>query len=206
MSSLDCPVLVLNQGYSPVITISAKRAILMLVTGAAEVLCTEEDKYASYNFQSWADLSRYKALYNQSAPDQDWVHSEKLSLMIPRIVRLISYAGMPVRKVRLTRRNVFYRDNNQCQYCGHKFRTEDLTLDHVIPTSRGGKDSWENIVTACQRCNFSKEDRTPAEAKLRLLSTPVRPKFIPAVKLRHKHYSEWDDFVENAYFHAELGN
>ena len=92
---------------------------------------------------------------------------------LPTVIRLRHYVRIPYREIPLTRRNLLHRDNNTCQYCGHT--GESLTLDHVIPRSRGGGDSWENIVSACVRCNVKKGSRTPREAEMPLTSQPRKP-------------------------------
>lgn len=91
----------------------------------------------------------------------------------PTVIRLLHYVQVPYKEIPLTRRNILERDRHNCQYCGYK--GEDLTIDHVIPRSRGGDDSWENLVTACVRCNVKKGSRTPKEAAMNLRVTPRRP-------------------------------
>ncbi|NDJ17419.1 HNH endonuclease [Myxacorys almedinensis] len=92
---------------------------------------------------------------------------------LPTVIRLRHYVRVPYKEISLTRKNILHRDQQTCQYCS--YRGEDLTLDHVIPRSRGGEDSWENMVTACVRCNVKKGSRTPKEANMPLLTTPHRP-------------------------------
>jgi 5-methylcytosine-specific restriction endonuclease McrA len=96
------------------------------------------------------------------------------SLPIPSIIRLNEYVHVPYKGVMLSRQNIFKRDNHQCQYCGSR---TDLTLDHVIPRSRGGVTSWENLVTACKHCNSRKGDYTPEEAEMPLKRKPFKPSF-----------------------------
>ncbi len=92
---------------------------------------------------------------------------------LPTVIRLRHYVRVPYKEIPLTRRNILHRDNHTCQYCG--YIGEDLTLDHITPRSRGGDDSWENIVTACVRCNVKKGSRTPKEAGMPLRCQPRRP-------------------------------
>jgi 5-methylcytosine-specific restriction endonuclease McrA len=91
----------------------------------------------------------------------------------PSVIRLRQYVRVPYKEIPLTRRNILERDRNTCQYCNH--RGDQLTLDHVIPRSRGGGDTWENLVAACVRCNVKKGNRTPKEASMILLTQPRRP-------------------------------
>lgn len=92
---------------------------------------------------------------------------------LPSVIRLRNYVKIPYKEISLSRRNVMHRDNYTCQYCG--IRKHDLTIDHIIPRSRGGIDAWDNVVAACLRCNVKKGDRTPKEADMPLKITPRRP-------------------------------
>ena len=94
-------------------------------------------------------------------------------IYLPSVIRLRVYKHIPIRMQLVTRKNLYLRDGNTCQYCGVKFNSIDLTLDHIIPKSRGGKSSWENLVAACAPCNRRKDDRTPEEAEMRLLHRPI---------------------------------
>jgi 5-methylcytosine-specific restriction endonuclease McrA len=87
----------------------------------------------------------------------------------PSVIRLVEYKYIPVRMQVVTKKNIYLRDNHTCQYCSRKFHGSELTLDHVLPRSRGGRNTWENLVTACKKCNQAKDDRTPDEAGMKLL-------------------------------------
>ena len=95
------------------------------------------------------------------------------AVALPTVIRLRNYVKIPYKEISLSRRNVLHRDNYTCQYCGE--RRHDLTIDHIMPRSRGGIDSWENVVAACLKCNVKKGDRTPREAHMVLMTTPRRP-------------------------------
>jgi 5-methylcytosine-specific restriction endonuclease McrA len=97
----------------------------------------------------------------------------------PSVIRLHNYVKMPFKGVLLSRQNVFKRDAHQCQYCGNE---HDLTLDHVYPRSRGGKTTWDNLTTACKRCNAAKGHRTPEEAKMPLCIKPYKPSFLAFIR------------------------
>lgn len=103
------------------------------------------------------------------------VRSPSIELAVPAVVALHKFHGYRPFRVRYSKRNVFIRDGHTCQYCGKKLSAADLTLDHVIPSSRGGKSVWENVVAACEPCNHRKGDRTPDEAGMPLLSRPEKP-------------------------------
>ncbi len=98
------------------------------------------------------------------------------SFPFPSVIRLANFIRVPFKKIELSRKNVIRRDAMTCQYCGGKHT--DLTVDHVIPKSRGGADSWENLVTACKKCNNKKGSRTPEEADMKLIARPKRPNHI----------------------------
>jgi len=98
----------------------------------------------------------------------------------PSVIKLSSYIKIPFKSIELSRKNILRRDDHRCQYCGKK--TTDLTIDHIIPKSRGGGDTWENLVTACVRCNNRKGNRTPEEAEMKLLSKPRKPNHILYLK------------------------
>lgn len=119
---------------------------------------------------------------------------------LPSVIRLRHYVSVPYKEIPLTRRNILHRDGHSCQYCG--YTGEDLTLDHVIPRSRGGQDTWENIVTACVRCNVKKGNRTPKEANFMLRQTPRRPYsslyFEVSRHLRSGLHQEWRKYVIGA--------
>ncbi|MEM9540857.1 MAG: HNH endonuclease [Cyanobacteria bacterium P01_E01_bin.42] len=116
---------------------------------------------------------------------------------IPTVIRLRYYVRVPYKEIPLTRRNILERDNHTCQYCSYK--GDGLTLDHVHPRSRGGGDSWDNLVTACVRCNVRKGSRTPEEANMPLLSKPRRPysslHFEIARNIRSGRHQEWQKYT-----------
>ena len=103
---------------------------------------------------------------------------------MPSVVRLLRHFKRDKQRLRFSRVNIYVRDKFTCQYCGKKMMTEDLTFDHVVPRKQGGVTSWENIVTACVKCNLTKGPRTPAEANMPLLSRPVKPYYLPAIMVR----------------------
>lgn len=175
--ALDTPVLLLNRHYAPLRVITARRAFTLLCKELAEVVHVEgestEATFSNYDFSQWLEVS---ALQHEMEPAaHDWVRTVRLSIAVPRIIRLHGYDRLPRVRIRLSRRTIFERDGHQCQYCRRHFRASDLSVDHVLPRARGGGDSWENLVTACIRCNAAKGDRTPAEAGMPLARAPKRP-------------------------------
>ncbi|MFA5553439.1 MAG: HNH endonuclease [Phycisphaerae bacterium] len=203
-SGLNCSVLVLNKHYMAIRIISAKRAFSLLFRDLAEVISLEKDSYYNYNFQSWCDVSRFK---RQFEPDgQDWITTVNFYIAVPRIIRLLFYDRLPRSEVKFNRRNIFARDQNRCQYCGKRFVTSELSLDHIIPRSLGGKATWDNIVCACTDCNVKKGGRTPKQAHMTLIKIPVKPKRNPLVHIHlgHQRYHSWKQFLDHAYWSVEL--
>jgi 5-methylcytosine-specific restriction endonuclease McrA len=201
---LSASVLVLNKFFMALRVINIRRAFVLLYKELAEVVSVEDGSFATYDFASWSELSQYRETYE---PEQhEWIRSVRLRLAVPRVIRLLGFEKMPRREAKFNRRNIFARDGNRCQYCGRKFPTCDLSLDHVIPKSRGGKANWSNIVCACTRCNVAKGGRTPREAHIRLIRKPVKPKACPTLRLRasNPRYRTWQVFLDNAYWNVEL--
>ena len=204
-SGLDASVLVLNKLFMAVHVISVRRAFILLCKELAEVVSLEEGQFTTYDFDSWREVSAYR-LKHFHEEDDDWVRTASTQIQVPRVIRLLSYERMPKHTVKFNRRNIFARDNNQCQYCGKKFSTQDLSLDHILPRSQGGISSWENIVCACITCNVRKGGRTPKQAHMTLIRKPEKPKRSPMLnlKLTHKKYQSWKTFLDNAYWSVEL--
>ncbi len=146
-------VLVLNQSYEPISICSVKKAILLLFLTKAELIAKRDG-----------------IVLNS-------VHSK---VPLPSIIRLSRYINIPHKKIDLSRKNILRRDGFKCQYCGTT--SGNLTVDHIIPKSRGGTDSWDNLVTACISCNNKKGNRTPEEAGMKLLAKPRKPNHIIFIK------------------------
>ena len=204
-TGLNANVLVLNRLYMAIRVITARRAFSLLSRDLAEVVspAKETGTYTSYNFESWTELSGYRELFT---PDYDWVKTVRMDIAVPKIIRLLGYDRLPRQTVKLNRRNIYARDGNLCQYCGHKFPTSELTLDHVLPRSQGGISSWENLVCACVACNSRKGGRTPTQAHMKLIRKAVRPRRNPVISLRmgQDKYACWQAFLDNAYWSVEL--
>lgn len=184
---LHAPVLVLNRNFEPVQVTSARRAFILLYGGAAYALDEGGD---TYDFDLWRSL-----------PVRDVDDALPIvggALRVPRVVHLHRYDRTPRPSVRLTRRNLMLRDAHECQYCGKRPPTRELNIDHVLPRSRGGEDSWENLVTACRVCNLRKGWRTPEEANMRLARRPFRPKWTVTAQIllgSGQRYREWEPFL-----------
>lgn len=203
-SAMDCRVLVLNKHYMALRVISARRAFSLLCRNLAEVVSCDNGNYANYDFQTWQQISQMKHLFK--AQYQDWVSTVNFELAVPRIIRLLFYDRLPRQTVKFNRRNLFARDGNRCQYCGKKFPSSELSLDHVIPRRLGGQSTWENVVCACTQCNVRKGGRTPQQANMKLIQKPLKPKRNPVIHihLSHERYHSWKQFLDHAYWSVEL--
>ncbi len=195
---LSTNVLVLNRGYVPVDVTTVRRAFAMLYQGIAKVV---DDQYLTFDYHSWSELSVKE--------HHDSVGLVDRLVRVPRVILLQIYDRMPMRTVRFSRFNIYLRDKNTCQYCGEIFSRKELNLDHVIPRSRGGRTSWDNIVTSCFSCNRRKGGQLLKTAKMRLLNVPRRPRWTPVsvYTLRRGHYDEWKPFlnpIDFAYWNSEL--
>ena len=122
------------------------------------------------------------------------VLKDKVQVLSGRVVRLLNYIRIPIRSImnnRPTRSQIYKRDKNSCQYCG---ATTKLTIDHVIPRSKGGKDTWENLVVACSSCNVKKSDKLLEQTKLKLRKEPRAPFNTVAIDLAESNVSEWSEY------------
>lgn len=201
---LDDKVLVLNRLYMAIRVVSAKRAFCLLARDLAEVIAIEDGQYLTYDFASWSELGR---LQQQIEPDNHaWVRTVRLHIAVPKIIRLLDYDRVPQQRVKLNRRNIFARDANTCQYCGRAFPTPELSIDHVVPRSQGGGESWTNLVCACTRCNARKGGRTPLQANMKLVRPPVQPRSNPMITIRvgRDGHACWQAFLNEAYWSVEL--
>ncbi len=164
---INLPVLVLNQSYEPLTICRARRAVVLMYQGKAEML----------------------------ENGVGFIHTVRETLPLPSVIRLAYMIRRPYRERKLSRFEVFNRDHYTCQYCGKE--TRQLTLDHIIPRYRGGQHTWENVVSACVPCNRRKAGRTPQEARMKLIHPPSRPRgntfFIPGQY--HQTKNEWQKYL-----------
>lgn len=213
VTALNSHVLVLNKMWMAVRVVDARRAFALLCKDLAEVIRVDDGSYTGYDFGDWADLSEdYHSLFGQSDEQSggedayEWVRTVRMNLAVPKVIRLLAYDRLPRNEVKLNRRNIFARDHNRCQYCGGRFASSDLSLDHVIPRSQGGGASWANLVCCCVKCNTRKGGRTPRQASMPLIKKPVKPKTNPILHMRlgSGKYESWKAFLDNAYWSVEL--
>ena len=178
--------LVLNQSYMPINCVPAVRALKWVLSGRVEVV------------EEYEGVEVFSAALEAFA--------------VPSIVRFSHrIVGMFRRGVKFNRKNVWLRDKQKCQYCGHRVALDDFEFEHVIPKSQGGKTRWENIVVACTGCNQRKRNRTPEQAGMRLLQRPVRPKHLPGTFIPKRGLDlatapeSWQDYVGSyLYWNTKL--
>ena len=170
------PVLVLNANFEPIHVCSTHRAISLILTGKADLVMNGRGE----------------------------IHTVSRSYPRPTIIRLEHMVHRPRQRVKLTKREILRRDSYTCQYCGAQPGSEELTIDHVLPRSRGGVSSWENCVLACMACNKRKADRTPEQARMRVRKQPVRPTWRPLYADHTMRIASWSKFVSEAYWNVEL--
>ncbi len=169
--------LLLNASYEPLRIISWKKALTLLFAGKVEVIDEYEREIRSVTF----------------------------SVKLPSICRLVQYVRVKHRnRVKFSRANIYARDDYKCQYCGKKSPTEDLTFDHVVPVAIGGKKKWDNIVTACFRCNHKKGGRTPGQARMELIRQPTEPRWLPAYHITFRVKTPPESWRDYLYWNIEL--
>ena len=166
ISLINKPVLLLNQNYEPMQICTARRAFVLLFQGKAEMI---------------------------EKADGLKIHTVTKAFNLPSVVRLWHYKKIPQKKVMLTRKNIFSRDSNQCQYCGTQ---DNLTLDHVVPKAKGGKSTWSNLITACKGCNTHKGDCLPEEIGLEIMNKPFKPSYIIFLREYSGYaHDEWHPYL-----------
>ncbi len=187
---LSYPVLVLNKLFMALRVTTVRHAFVLLYKGRAEVVDKENDSYMLYNFDEWARANGKNGLC---------IRTPSLVLSLPKIIRVKSDARPRLKAVKLSKKNVFLRDEYICQYCGKNYPQSKLTIDHIIPRCRGGATTWENVVTACNFCNIKKGDKLPTEAGMKLLKNPTMPDsitFVKNLKIPKIYANFWRDFVK----------
>lgn len=168
-------VLVLNRNWQAVSIVGVRRAFNLLFRDHARIINPESVEHAPFDIGEWIDYSMRHPPQNE----RDALHTVRLALRIPDVLILSDYDRLPMREVHLSREGILERDECVCQYCGRKFAENELTIDHVIPRERGGRNTWENLVTACRQCNSLKANRLPHEAGMKLTHKPQRPPRMP---------------------------
>jgi len=185
-------VLVLNRNWQAVNIVNVRRAFSLLFREDAKVISTENQ--ATYDIMEWMAHSQR----HPPTKERDSLLTVRFPVRIPDVLILADYDRLPMKEVRLSRENIFSRDEYTCQYCGKKFPESELNIDHVIPRERGGRNTWENLVTSCLRCNGRKANRLPHEAGMHLQRKPRHPPRLPfaaTAMMDGVRCPEWNSFL-----------
>jgi 5-methylcytosine-specific restriction endonuclease McrA len=162
------------------------------------VLIMDPVDYSTYKFDEWLERDRL----SHFSPEDKVIQCVKFNIRVPEIAIDCDYSDVPDLELKWNKKNLTLRDHNECQYCGKKVYGEQLTIDHVHPQSRGGKNSWSNTVVACEHCNRRKANKTPEEAGMVLRKKPVKPKWYPlTARFSAKMPSSWAKWVPNFDMH-----
>ena len=201
MSNLFRPTLVLNKSWVPFTIETAKEAIIKLMSREAHVIDTN---YIKYGWEEWVE----KSMNEDTGP---FIRSPRIRVKVPDVILLATYNKIPRINVKLTRRNLFIRDKCHCQYSGERLSLSEATIDHVIPRSKGGKNTWENLVICSLDVNVKKGNRTPQEAGLRLIKVPKKPvwnlmfaKYVKKIPRSWEKFIHTDQWNEIGYWDVEL--
>ena len=174
-----------------------EKAIGHLYANKASAL---DHNYRMHSWESWVDNWK-----DASLAAQDMIKSSRANVAKPRVIVLKNYKGFVIRRAKLSRRNLFLRDNGICQYCGIPGKSQDMNIEHVVPRCQGGQTRWSNVVLSCPKCNQRKDNRTPEQAKMKLLRKPFEPKWhdLQGEEIR-KHYTDWHVLLGDMYWTAEI--
>lgn len=203
---LSKPVLVLNKNWTAIDTTPLYRAFNLILStdskGSPKANIIDVN-CIPYTWHEWTQI--------RPDNDEEGIKTVSFVFKIPEVIKLNKYEKMPKQQIIFSRLNLYRRDNYTCQYCSTKPKTEDLTIDHVMPRCKGGRTTWENCVISCERCNRIKGGRLPQEVRhhdfpngMKLLKAPVRPKF-KEIKFK-VFYPSWNQWLDDAYWNVELEN
>jgi len=183
--------LVLNKNWVAITTIPIYRTFQLLCRNRAVAICPES--YEQFDIDLWIRRSIIKS--NELESHQK-ILTPTMVLEKPEVIRLVEYGGIPYVEVNFSRKHLYRRDNNTCQYCNKQLPFYKLTIDHVWPRSRGGGTSFENCVTCCEQCNVVKADRTLRESRMTLIKQPEKPKWNPIMGFLPRNYPEsWNKLI-----------
>lgn len=182
---LNWPTLVLNRNWMPVHVTHSQRAVSLLYRELAQAV--DPNTYQAYGWEEWIE--------REPEDDEPTISGPSVSLAIPQIIVLGRFDRLPKVKVAYSKRNVFRRDAYTCQYCGCQPPRSELTIDHVIPRSRGGASDFHNCVSSCTPCNRKKADREPHQAGMRLARQPRVPGWSPGYHHFTERFPSWSPFL-----------
>jgi len=193
--------LVLNKQWSAICIVDWKKSISLLYQNHANVI---DSDCMAYDFQEWNEISKERIAKGVQGNVKS---SVSFTIFVPEVISLLVYDRLPPQDVILTRESIFVRDGYRCGFCGKQFKRKDLTWDHIIPRSQGGKNTWENLISACGNCNSKKSNLSLKDAGMKLLWTPTKPKWtgkmgitLGSIKVK----KSWESWISKAYWNIAL--
>lgn len=186
MGKLTLPVLILNKNWIPLSTTTVRRALVLAFSEAARLVNIET--YEALDIQDWLKLD---------ADGNDYITTSSQRVRIPEVMILTYYAGLPMKEIVFSRKNLYIRDGGVCQYCGNKLDTSDMTIEHVYPVSKGGKSAWDNCVLACRECNGKKGSQLLPETNLNLQKKPDKPIWSSHLMRTVRRPASWEAFLRD---------
>jgi len=186
-------ILALNKSYIPIRLISYQSAIGKLYCEQCEFIYIKDNNWEGLNWNQWLEASEKREWDSSTS----FIHTIKQRFAIPKVIRYTKYDKIPKVTFRLSRQAIYNRDNWTCYICGEEFSEGKLSIDHVVPTSRGGKNSWENMITCCKNCNYKKGDKLLSELGIKPKFLPHKPTISNIQKLKNSVsivYPEWKLF------------
>lgn len=197
-TALDRQTLVLNKRWVPIQVCTVREALCLVAKGSAKII--DPTDFSQLDFMSWADVSKARAKLGDVM-----IRSTRLALVPPEVIVLNKYEGQGEKSVVFSRRNVFKRDKYTCMFCGVQPGPEELTIDHIVPRSKGGQSSWENCVLACVPCNKRKANLSVEQAGMKLRKMPKKPSWKALAQVSpHDRRESWDAFLSRVYWEIEL--
>ena len=177
--------------------VTVRQAFLLLYRNCAEVVDQEDGQFAHYDFDTWQQLSVLREEINDLEIDLEWVQTVSHPIQVPRVIRLTRFEQVARQTLRFSRRNLFARDNQRCQYCGRNLTISQMSMDHVVPRTLGGETKWDNVVCSCVACNTRKGGRTPKQAHMQLKTKPTKPNHhsLIDISVTHVKYAIWHTFL-----------
>lgn len=200
-------VLVLNSAWTLIDVTTVWHALVKVCGERAKIV---DRDYALYDINEWIVNWDDAVRCAKEAEGRHFIGTVAGQIAVPEVIKQDHYKGYHQCKLKLSRRAIFERDEYTCQYCGKHFRPIDLSLDHVVPRSRGGRDTWTNLVLSCTGCNTRKHARTPKEAGMRLIRQPseptsVKPSWYSRLRSCTHRPKFWEEFLDKMYWEVALG-
>ncbi len=201
--ALNLHVLVLNRFFMAVHLVNVRQAFVLLYRHCAEVVDQENGQFAHYDFNTWRELSAMRNEFNDH--EFEWIQTVSSPIQVPRVIRLTNFERVSRQTLRFSRRNLFARDQQRCQYCGSTLTMKQMSMDHVIPRRMGGETTWDNVVCSCISCNTRKGGRTPKQARMRLKKSPSIPNHHSLLNITTDlpKYAIWKTFLPEVKQHTE---